>query len=45
MYSKQAVGTRGVHISGKPTAPNGLYTITLLDGKETEYVSIGEKNG
>ena len=40
------LGATWVYGSGKPyTAPNGLYTITLLDGKETEYVSIGEKNG
>jgi len=39
------LGATWVYGSGKPyTAPNGLYTITLLDGKETEYVSIGEKN-
>ena len=40
------LGATWVYGSGKPyTAPNGLYTITLLDGTETEYVSIGEKNG
>ena len=39
------LGATWVYGSGKPyTAPNGLYTITLLDGTETEYVSIGEKN-
>ena len=40
------LGATWVYGSGKPyTAPNGIYTITLLDGTETEYVSIGEKNG
>ena len=40
------LGATWVYGSGKPyTAPNGLYTITLLDGTETEYVSIGQKNG
>lgn len=40
------LGATWVYGSGKPyTAPNGFYTITLLDGTETEYVSIGEKNG
>lgn len=40
------LGATWVYGSGKPyTGPNGLYTITLLDGTETEYVSIGEKNG
>lgn len=39
-------GATWVYGSGKPyTAPNALYTVTLLDGSETEYVSIGEKNG
>ena len=40
------LGATWVYGSGKPyTAPNGIYTITLLDGTETAYVSIGEKNG
>ena len=40
------LGATWVYGSGKPyTAPNGTYTITLLDGTETEYVSIGDKNG
>ena len=40
------LGATWVYGSGKPyTALKGIYTITLLDGTETEYVSIGEKNG
>ena len=40
------LGATWVYGSGKPyTSPNGIYTITLLDGTETEYVSVGEKNG
>jgi len=39
------LGATWVYGSGKPyTSPNGTYTITLLDGTETEYVSIGKKN-
>ena len=40
------LGATWVYGSGKPyTAPNGIYTITLLDGTKTEYVSVGDKNG
>lgn len=40
------LGATWVYGSGKPyTALKGIYTITLLDGTKTEYVSIGEKNG
>lgn len=40
------LGATWVYGSAKPyTAPNGTYTITLLDGTETQYVSVGDKNG
>ena len=40
------LGATWVYGSGKPyTAPKGIYTIKLLDGTETEYVNVGEKNG
>ena len=40
------LGATWVYGSGKPyTAPKGIYTIKLLDGRETEYVNVGEKNG
>ena len=40
------LGATWVYGSGKPyTALNGIYTITLLDGTKTEYVSVGDKNG
>ena len=39
-------GATWVYGSGKPyTAPKGIYTIKLLDGTETEYVNVGDKNG
>lgn len=39
-------GATWVYGSGKPyTAPDGEYTITLLDGNTYEYVSVGDKNG
>ncbi len=35
-----------VYGSGKPfSEPEGKYTVTLLDGKESSYISIGPKNG
>ncbi|WP_375587357.1 TonB-dependent receptor domain-containing protein [Flagellimonas aurea] len=40
------LGATWVYGSGKPyTAPDGEYTITLLDGSTYEYVSVGDKNG
>ena len=40
------LGATWIYGSGKPyTAPKGIYTIKLLDGSETEYVNVGEKNG
>ena len=49
MYLKAGrwdLGATWVYGSGKPyTAPKGIYTIKLLDGTETEYVNVGEKNG
>ncbi len=35
-----------IYASGKPfTEPDGQYTITLLDGSQNGYISVGEKNG
>ncbi|MDF0715622.1 TonB-dependent receptor [Muricauda sp. 334s03] len=43
---KWDLGATWVYGSGKPyTAPDGEYTITLLDGTTYEYVSVGDKNG
>jgi len=34
-----------VYATGKPyTAPIGQYSITLLDGKETKFIYVGDKN-
>ncbi|MDN5205587.1 TonB-dependent receptor [Fulvivirgaceae bacterium BMA10] len=35
-----------VYGSGKPfSEPDGLYSLTLLDGRELDYIGIGSKNG
>ena len=35
-----------VYASGKPyTEPDGQYTVTLLDGSQNTYISVGRKNG
>ena len=39
------LGALGFMVVENHTLPNGTYTITLLDGTVTEYVSIGDKNG
>lgn len=35
-----------IYASGKPfTEPDGQYTITMLDGSQNNYISVGVKNG
>lgn len=35
-----------IYASGKPfTEPDGQYTVTLLDGSQNSYISVGAKNG
>jgi ferric enterobactin receptor len=45
-HKKWTFATTYVFASGKPyTEPDGQYTITMLDGSQNTYISVGRKNG
>ena len=45
-FGKMTFASTFVYASGKPyTEPDGQYTVTLLDGSQNTYISVGQKNG
>ena len=45
-YEEWTLASTFVFASGKPyTEPDGQYTVTLLDGSQNTYISVGPKNG